>query len=96
MENMGYVSRSKVLRWILLAGCCLAVGCASVHLKWGDVEYTSYGDHALKELHVTRTMPDGTQITVSVGVSDSKEVQAVNNAINLANEAIKRVPVVVP
>lgn len=71
----------------------LAQGCASVSLRWGDVEYSSYGDHVLKDLEVTRTMPDGTKITVKVKSSDSKEVEAVTSAIGLASEALKRVPI---
>ena len=78
---------------ILIALFAFIVGCASVHLKWGDVEYTSYGDHALKEVHVTRTLLDGTKITVTVGSSDSKEVQANLAMYSVLSEALKRIPV---
>lgn len=71
----------------------LAQGCASVSLERGDVRYSSYGDHVLKDLEVTRTMPNGEKITVKVKSSDSKEVEAVSAAIGLALEALKRVPI---
>ena len=75
----------------------LVVGCgasSSLYLKWGDVEYKSSGDHALKDLNVTRTTQDGTQITVQVGSSDSKEVQATLEAIGVLKDAVGKIPAI--
>ena len=75
---------------ILLVGC--GVQQPSLKLHWGDVVYESTGDHALKELDVTRTMADGSQITVRVGSSDSKEVQATMELIKTLSQAVGKIP----
>ena len=86
------------MRKILLLAISLAflVGCGvqqpALKLHWGDVVYESTGDHAFKELDVTRRMADGSEITVRVGSSDSKEVQATMELIKALYQAIDKIP----
>ena len=73
-----------------MAGCVTQQ--PSVELIWGDVTYRSTGDHALKEVNVTRVMPDGSKIKVKVGTSDSKEVQATLKMMEVFGKMADRIP----
>jgi len=92
--------KRRIYAWFLTltaAGLCLGMaGCGvqqpSIRLVWGDVLYESSGDHALKELDVTRTMADGTKIRVKVGTSDSKEVQATLRMMDVFDKMADKIP----
>lgn len=97
----------KITGFVLMALGMVAVtifmiiqgGCTpAVRFQWGDAIYESTGDHILDELDVIKERDaDGTErIRIRVKKSDSKEVQAVHKALDLAGEAIKRVPITVP
>jgi len=87
---------------MILIAVCMSLfvnGCTpAIRFQWGDALYESTGDHILDELDVIKEKDaDGTErIRIRVKKSDSKEVQAVHKALDLAGEAIKRVPITGP
>lgn len=73
-------------------------GCAllnpAVEFTWGTAHYAAYGDHVMDELEVTKEiLKDGREIIhIKVKKSESREVQAIQKALDIAGEAIKRIP----
>jgi len=74
---------------LLFAALVFMAGCWSyAYLEWGDAKYESI-NHELEDLKVTRVMPDGTKITITVRASKTHESQAIAQALETAAEAIR-------
>lgn len=69
----------------------LAAGCSSVHLTWGDVEYTAYGDTSLRDVEVTREC-DGCRVSVSAKRSETSSAEMMQGLADTLSKALDRIP----
>lgn len=76
----------------IVLAALLLVGCSSVHLTWGDVEYQAYGDTALRDVVVTREC-EGCKITVSAKSSETSSAEMVQGLTSTLDKALDRIPV---
>ncbi len=77
-----------IIRIFILLFIVGSIGCARVSYKNGELNYSRWGDQKLEGFELTKRL-DG---TIEVKFDKQEGGEALIEALNVANEAIKRIP----
>jgi len=67
----------------------LLTGCSMTHLKWGDAEYTAWGETSLRDVEVICTPDGGVSIKAASALTEDKALRELIQALREVAERMQ-------
>ncbi len=87
-----YKISSLLVKLVAVSSLLVVVSMGCAKIKGLGIDYSRWGDQNIEGFDFTQTLPDGT--VNQVKFSKQKGGDALLEALRVANEAIKRIPIV--